>query len=233
MNNIGKTIVFVNGSSFGKWCWEENFCKFFKSKNINTVTFDFSGHEKSYDKKKINSMSLDDYSKELINQLKKIEDEIIIVAHSVGCSIVLSEMDSILNYTNKIIFLTPVGNRSMLFDYFKFIFNFLRKRNIARLYFDDRIDSDKYDEYKSYLVPVSKKVSFELLKHRKIKRINKYINILIIASNNDLTIRDSSILKLGKELRAKVIFISDLCHAIMLDNKWESVAHEILEHIVK
>ena len=90
MNNIGKTIVFVNGSSFGKWCWEENFCKFFKSKSINTVAFDFSGHEKSYDKKKINSMSLDDYSKELINQLKKIKDEIIIVAHSVGCSIVLS-----------------------------------------------------------------------------------------------------------------------------------------------
>lgn len=231
MCSIEKTIVFVNGSSFGKWCWEENFFNFFKRENIDTIAFDFSGHEYFYDKKKINSMSLRDYSNELMEQLRKIEGEIIIVAHSVGCAVVLYEIDNILSYTNKIIFLTPVGHRGMLFDYFKFIYNFLRKRDIARLYFDDKINPDKYDEYKSYLIPVSQKISFELLKNRKIKCVQKCADILIIASINDLTIRKSSVMKLGEKLRAKIIFISGLCHAVMLDSKWEIVAHEILQHI--
>lgn len=228
----GQTIVFVHGTSFGAWCWEENFSLFFNQKGYGTCSFSFRGNGRNFDKTLIHRLSLDDYAEDFTNIVKRMNDKPIVVAHSVGCIVVLKALQKYKISVSKIVLLTPTPNYGMLKEYLKFMLNCVRKKGLAKTYFSDRIKNDKlFMHYKSYLTICSRKVAIQLLKSQVDRDFSLDCDALVIGSMSDLTMSHNAIYSMGKYLHAKVVFFPNLCHAVMLDKDWILVAEEILEYI--
>ena len=82
-----ETIVFVHGMCHGAWCWEEYFIPFFEQLGYHCIAFDLPGHAQQGSTKAIH-FSLDDYVDALADIVDKLEEDPIIIGHSMGGMIV-------------------------------------------------------------------------------------------------------------------------------------------------
>jgi len=78
-----ETIVFVHGMCHGAWCWDEYFIPFFEQLGYHCIAFDLPGHAEPGSTKVIH-FSMDDYVNALADIVDKLEDDPIIVGHSMG-----------------------------------------------------------------------------------------------------------------------------------------------------
>jgi len=78
-----ETIVFVHGMCHGAWCWEEYFIPFFEQLGYHCIAFDLPGHAQQGSTKSIH-FSLDDYVDALADIVDKLEEDPIIIGHSMG-----------------------------------------------------------------------------------------------------------------------------------------------------
>ena len=215
-----QTILFIHGTSFGSWCWEEYFIPFFQRQGYGTCTFSFRGHGNSWGKGDINKFGLNEYIEDCLQVIRI-------------CVVLLELLHRNPELADKIILLSPATYRGMLGEYFKFSFKYIKLRGISGVYFTNRIDEEVMNSYRSKFVRVSKKISRQLLKPIKLPLLLREKCILIIGSHGDMGVSESLICRIGKELKAKTIFFPDMCHVLMLDPDWRKVAVEILDFLNK
>lgn len=228
-----QTILFIHGTSLGSWCWEEYFVPFFQKRGYGTCTFSIRGHGNSWGKDDINKFGLNDYVEDCLNVIRLLENRPIIIAHSVGCLVLLKLLYNFSVVADKIILLAPVTYTGMLGEYFKFFFKYIRYHGLPGIYFSKRIDTEKMNFYKNKFSEVSSRVSLQLLKPIKMPDSIKGEDILVIGSHDDMGVSELCVYKVGKKLKAKTIFFPDMCHMLMLDTEWNKIAEEILGFLRK
>jgi len=84
---MNETIVFVHGVSHGAWCWEEKFIPFFEQLGYRCIAFDLPGHAEAGSTKAIH-FSMDDYVDALALVVDSLDQDPILVGHSMGGMIV-------------------------------------------------------------------------------------------------------------------------------------------------
>lgn len=217
------TIVFVHGTSFGAWAWEEYFAPYFNQKGYDTYSFTFS--------KKINHgkdiSTIEDYIFDFTSVLQECSGKISVIGHSVGCSIIMHCLDQYNYKIHKLIFLAPIPYYGMKKEYICFMKNFCIHRSLSKLYFTNRLTKNKEKEYVDKFRLTPSRITYELLRPIEEKKLCRKNNTLVIASAKDLGVTNKACIAVGEKFNAKIIFFPEMCHAIMLDPDWQLAAEEI------
>ena len=82
------TFLLVHGAWHGAWCWK-TLIPLLESDGCRVIAPDLPGH--GNDRTPVNDISLDSYVQRIILELEKLEDEVILVGHSMG-GIIISEV---------------------------------------------------------------------------------------------------------------------------------------------
>ena len=86
-----ETIVFIHGMCHGAWCWEEFFIPYFEQLGYHCIAFDLPGHTQQGSTKAIH-LSLDDYVNALADIVDRLEEDPIIVGHSMGAQLTVETL---------------------------------------------------------------------------------------------------------------------------------------------
>jgi len=78
-----ETIVFVHGMSHGAWCWEESFIPYFERLGYHCLAMNLPGHDMPGSTRAIH-YALDAYVEALSKTVATLEEDPIIVGHSMG-----------------------------------------------------------------------------------------------------------------------------------------------------
>lgn len=226
---LGHNILFVHGTSFGGWCWEEYFAPYFHKKGYNTYSFTF---ERKIENGKDKS-NLKDYSLDFLYVLKKCAKPLTVIGHSVGCGIIMRNLNACIDDIDSLVLLTPIPYYSMRKEYIFFIKNFIKYKSFGKMYFGDRIEKESMRYYCDLFSPPSYRISMGLLNGIKKTRDFSKIRTLVVASLKDLGVSNRACIDVGRKFNAETIFFPNMCHAIMLDPEWKIVAETIHNFIQK
>ncbi len=78
------TILFVHGMCHGAWCWNQGFMQEFSNAGYNCHAVDLPLHDKPGKNKAVNSQSIDDYVRFVKKTIDDLDDDIILIGHSMG-----------------------------------------------------------------------------------------------------------------------------------------------------
>ncbi len=239
-------ILFVHGFWHGAWAWEKYFMNFFAQNGYSNYALNFREHDKPGKKKKINSVSLADYLEDLKNAISSLEQEPILIGHSMGGFIIQKYLEE--ESCKKVVLLSPAPPTGAWLAALKFLpkpytlpnlfildlyglVNNPHKVKIA--FFSDSIDDEKLEEFSEMMSAESFKAFLQIL-FPKIK-INYHTKIpmLVIAGENDkiFSVKDNK--KTARKYSADFVIIPDIAHDLMLDTNHEKVEEEILSWLEK
>jgi pimeloyl-ACP methyl ester carboxylesterase len=78
-----ETIIFVHGICHGAWCWEPYFIPYFEQLGYRCIAITLPGHEEPGSMKPIHFL-LEDYLKAIVHVVDTLEEDPIIIGHSMG-----------------------------------------------------------------------------------------------------------------------------------------------------
>lgn len=230
-NKEKKTIIYVHGTSFGAWCWKEYFIPYFERKGYGTCCFSLRGHGESWGKKRINKFGINDYIKDCWNIIQKLDNSGIIIAHSVGCIVILKLLALFPDISSKIVLLAPATNRGMLKNYGKIFIQRATLKKMSSIYFSERLNENDIKKYEKKFAGISAKVSFQLIKSFTLPILLDNKNVMIIGSYADKGVGINNLYTMGNDLNAITVIFPNICHAMMLDPEWKVIADTILNFI--
>ncbi len=237
-------ILFVHGACHGAWVWEKYFMDFFAQNGYSNYAFDFRKHEIPGKIKKINSLSIADYVEDLTNAVNSLEQEPILIGHSMGGFIVQKYLEK--NSCKKVILLNSVPSKGIFFSTLKFLkkpytISSLLQLNIYGIInnakkakwavFSDSLNNKEVEEYSKQMCSESMKAFIQILFIRI--KINYHIKtpMLVVASENDRIISVRASKKTAEKYLSDFILIADIAHDSMLDTNHSVVAEEIIKWI--
>lgn len=221
-----KCAVFVHGTSFGAWCWIKHFIPFFQNMGYDTYAFSFRAHGNSKGQEFSNRWGIMDYVYDLDAIMCRTKSVSVIVAHSIGCIIVLKWLELNPDYQGQVVLLAPSDYHKIWIEYLRYFFAMIKSREKAKMYFGP--DMEQYKKlFKKTEATVSIKLSFQLLSPHIISNEPVHQKILVQGSFDDKGVSYKSVIQVGKRLNAKTILYPGICHAMMLDKQWTVVAKDI------
>ncbi len=113
MNISEKTYVLVHGAWHGAWSFDKT-KKILESSGAKAVTFDLPGH--GNDKTKISNITLDSYVNKVVNEINKIEGNVILAGHSLSGFVVTKVAQLIPQKIDKLIYIAamvPNSNKTV------------------------------------------------------------------------------------------------------------------------
>jgi non-heme chloroperoxidase len=77
-------LLFLHGAYTAAWCWEEHFLPFFAAAGFSSHALSFSGHGKSRRRDHLDSYSVDDYVKDVVEAVARLPEPPVLIGHSMG-----------------------------------------------------------------------------------------------------------------------------------------------------
>lgn len=215
-----KVVVLIHGAYHGMWCWEINFVPFFLERNYTVISIDYIENFKK----------LEETIKCLNDILGKIAGKLYMVSHSLGAAIVERYITRYSPELAGVIFIAPGPvikriRRTLIIN----IHNLLSDR--ANFYFSNRVKNKETEKYISMLRKQTREMELLIVRRNISRYFNWKYRTLVLGTRNDQCMPLSVILDAGKFFKAKVIIYEELCHDMMLDPMWKTVAVDIDEFI--
>lgn len=241
-----RTIIFIHGAWHGPWCWEHFFIPFF-SHRFNTLCLEYVGRNFTSSLKKIHSLSIHDYAKDIKTKINNINHDPIIICHSMG-SYLLQLILKDIRKPAAVIFIAPVPVNGALKPFLKVIFKnplgFLKSvitLDSSRFFSDNKVakkllfsNDTSSDEIKQF----QGRLQNESLKAISYMIFNSYKNVvpgnipsLVLASNIDIFSTQNEATKVAELFNSDLHVFQNIGHDMMLDKKWKIVANFCLEWI--
>lgn len=82
------TLVFVHGGYVDGRCWDIHFMPHFSTLGYASVALDLSGHGRSEGRERLDDFGIDDYADDLRQVMAGIAGDIVLIGHSMGCTVV-------------------------------------------------------------------------------------------------------------------------------------------------
>ncbi len=89
-----RPVLFVHGMWHGAWCWAEHFLPYFAERGYRSYALSLRGHGASEGRERLRWSSLDDYVSDVAQVANRIENQPILVGHSMGGMIVQKYLES-------------------------------------------------------------------------------------------------------------------------------------------
>lgn len=241
-----QTIVFVHGAWHGAWCWQEHFAPFFEKHHYKTISFDLLGHEKAGKADGINKYSISDYTNQLKAVVTNLEEEPIIIAHSMGGLLLQKFLET--HKCRAAIYLTPVPKHGVINTVLRFLkkpylysalfnlnlyklINSLKKANYA--FFSSDFEANLLKSYSDKLGSESFRAFLNMLRPNIRLNYHRKTPSLVIAAEKDNIFLSKEIKKTANFLNADFILIKDIAHDVMLDTLHTNCSQEILSWLTK
>jgi hypothetical protein len=217
-----ETIVFVHGMCHGAWCWEEYFIPFFEQLGYDCIAFDLPGHTQQGSQKAIR-FSLDDYVDALADIVDRLEDDPIIIGHSMGgmilqkylakgrckkailmssvppSGVLLSSLRVLINHPGALKYLFQAN----LLGVFKRYPHLMFSLNTRSEYHANKMCSESFWAYLQLLIPF--------------RRMEKRVPMLVMGGIEDQLISVSEFKQTAKKYGADLSLLEGGSHDLMLE----------------
>lgn len=218
-----ETIVFVHGMCHGAWCWEEYFIPYFEQLGYHCIAFDLPGHAQQGSTKAIH-FSLDDYVNALADIVDRLEEDPIIVGHSMGGMILQKFLAK--GRCKKAILMSSVPPSGVLLPSlrvlinhpgaFKYLFqanllgvfkrypHLMFSLHVRSAYYANKMCSESFWAYLQLLIPIG--------------RLKKRMPMLVMGGTEDQLISVSEFEQTAKKYGAKLSLLEGGSHDLMLES---------------
>ncbi|MCD8529119.1 MAG: alpha/beta hydrolase [Chitinophagales bacterium] len=239
-------LLFVHGAWHGSWCWQENFIPYFEKHGFKCHSFNLPLHNTSGKIKGINSLRIKDYVDALDTEIKKIEGEIILIAHSMGGLIVQKYLEK--HGCHKVVLLAPVPHTGVLATTLRFLkktysypallgFNLYylvnNEKKSTWAFFSESMPFEKRNKYANKLCSESYFAFLDMLFPNIKLKFHKETPTLILAAEKDNIFSVKEEENTAKFYHADFEVIPNIAHDMMLDIGYENVLNKIHKWLTK
>lgn len=239
-------LLLIHGSHHGKWFYE-NFDNELDNKNIKYTHFELLGHGEKRDDK---VYTIDKYADDLFSFLENKEN-IIIIAHSLGCFVThycINKYNICNNKIKKIFFLAP----SIFVNIFKTIYSGIFSYKYLYNLFFNGVFGKSIEEIKNafFMTETDIKIvekcynKLEKMNHTNLRNFFTYLNKLkpinnitidILVGNKDIItpyycLEDLLNIYYIKE-NSKFVCFNNIGHNLLLDNNWKKISNYIIKNL--
>ncbi len=238
-----KGILFIHGLMHAAWCWQKYYMPYFQEAGYNVYAIDLSNHGENSKEKSLKFTSISDYVQDIKEALENIEEECILIGHSMGGMIIQKYLEN--NTCDKVVLLTPVPPNGIIKTVLKTLvkspFKFLlanltlsllpvlgNKKMTKWLFMGETMEQEVFEESfnkledESYFAFLG--IIFPFLKKSKEKT-----KILIVGAEKDNAIAVSDIKATAEFHDATYHIFNNMAHDMMLEKEWQKPADFILE----
>lgn len=226
-----QTIVFVHGAYHAAWCWKEHFFSFFSENGFNVYALSLTGHGNSTGKEELNSKTFKDYAEDLKMVVDRCKKPPIVIAHSMGATVVYEFLRYYPQKIHKMVYLAPTPVKNMIKSTFLYYIHNRGRRN-TEIFFDGQVSGIEEMKYGNLIdMGESIKVKLQLLFSRCKPELKIKIPTLTIGSWSDKVMLTEDIFQQADYFKSKLIMVDDICHDMMLSSKWKCIAEYILSFL--
>lgn len=239
-------ILFVHGAWHGAWCWNEYFLPYFAQKGYPSYALSLQGHGTSDKTKRLNSMRILDYVKNVAQAAADLPMPPILVGHSMGGLIVQKYLEKHSAPSAVLLASLPVGglfrsavrmitHHPLLFLKSVLTMNlhsFISTTKLVReAFFSEDINPDILEKYFSQLQDESYLAFLDmvLLSLPHPKRINT--PLLVLGAANDKVFSPKEVELTAKAYKAQFKIMENMSHDMMLERDWRKAADYILDWV--
>ncbi|HQR05084.1 MAG TPA: alpha/beta hydrolase [Rhodocyclaceae bacterium] len=79
-----RPLLFIHGAFTGAWCWEDHFLPYFARAGYDAYALSLSGHGKSSDRGRFDSLSIADYVEDVSQTIESLDTAPLLIGHSMG-----------------------------------------------------------------------------------------------------------------------------------------------------
>lgn len=246
-NKKSEVILFLHGAWHGAWCWERYFMDIFAEKGYDNYAFTLRQHENPGKVKGINKVSLQDYVTDLEKAVSQLEQEPIIVGHSMGGIILQKYLEK--NSCKKAILLAPCPPTGVLNTTLKLLFaksyalpNMLSMNLYGMVnsdakakwgFFSEDISQEDVDFCLENLCSESYNAFLGMLFPNVKVNYHTQIPMLVLGVENDKLFTVKQMETTAKKYKADLKILPNIAHDLMLDTNHREAAEAIIEWIEK
>jgi len=236
-----ETIVFVHGMSHGAWCWEKYFIPHFTQLGYACIGINLPGHEEAGSTQAIH-FSLDDYVNALAHVVDSLDQDPILVGHSMGGMIVqrylrrgrckkaillasvpphgvlMPSLRVLMRYPGTLKYLFQADLLGVFKKYPSLMFGI----NVSVSQYANMMCAESFWAYCQLLIPIY--------------RLKKDIPMLVIGGTEDQLISVSEFKQTAKKYGAELAIMEGGSHDLMLESncqKYVDIIHSWLEGFSK
>lgn len=240
-------VVFLHGAYVGAWCWDEFFLSYFADNGHDAYAFSLRGHGNSGGYNQTAWTSLKDYVDDLQHVIARLDDDPIIVGHSMGGMVVQKYLekysckaavlmgsvpaDGILGASLAMAIFHPQNFFSCQMTHF-IGQNALSPMLGQSALFHRDMHPDEVQKYLSRMQSVSLRALHDMSWLDLPRKHNpQNLPMLVLAAEKDALFSVSSQRNTANLNRAEFKSFPDMSHAMMLEPDWKKVADTIIEWI--
>lgn len=238
-------LLFIHGAYVKASCWEINFIPFFQSRGFDCYSFDLSGHGNSEGRQQIDSFGIADYVNDLELIVGKIEQEVILVGHSMGARVVERFLEN--QQVAGAILLAPVPTTGTLgsavqlsqrfpnfIDAIKYVTHHSEvtpelAEMLTKIYFSPSVTPAEALRFFPMVGPESQLAITEMaIPDMRFRVRRPRLPVLVMGGTEDAVFPASMLHFVASPWHATVIRAPGAGHMLMLDHEW-SVAAELID----
>jgi len=238
-----RPILFVHGAFAGAWCWAEHFLPYFARQGFRACALSLSGHGGSPGGERLDSLSIDDYVRDLGQAVSAIGGDPVLVGHSMGGFVVQKYLERAS--APGAVLMASVPPQGLLSSSLALAFSNPRLfadvnsmmhhgrvslDALQHVLFANPVEVEKLRACYRRMQPESQRamwdMSFFNLPHLRRERCPP---LLVLAAESDILVPASQAELVASYYGTEAEVFSNMGHLMMLEADWQKVADRIIE----
>ncbi|MBF0141858.1 MAG: alpha/beta hydrolase [Magnetococcales bacterium] len=238
-------LLFVHGICVGAWVWEEFFLPFFAERGYPTYAVSLRGHGKSQSSEPVTTSTVNDFTADVRRAMATLEGPTVLIGHSFGGGVVQNYLRRGGKAAGAVLMASvpPYGlamasyrtlwrNPSLWMEMAAAMFrgpSVMDFGLMRRMLFSGDIPDQRFRSFISRLGPLPMAASMEFMGWRPIAPWPWTIrDILVMGTNVDPFVPEADVRLTASYYGVYPIILSDIGHAMMLDDRWQVAAEALL-----
>lgn len=240
-------VLFIHGAWHGAWCWDYHFLSHFKDHGYHSYALSLRGHGGSPGEKVLRWSSIDDYVKDVKSVVDTLDNEPILIGHSMGGYIIQKYLEKYPAKGAVLLASVPPKGTSRVVGRFarhepmtflKCIFTLNLRHTVSaiertrKFFFSPHLEKEKVEEYHGKLGGEAFRIMLDILFLNRIKTKKINCPLLILGGGKDIIIPPGDVEKTAKIYGgAEKDILPGIAHDIMLEPEWQKAADRIIKWI--
>lgn len=240
-------LFFIHGAYVDSSCWDVNFIPYFNRRGFDCYSIDLSGHGRSEGRERIDDFGITDYVDDLAFALEQIEQNPILIGHSMGARVVERYIEK--HAVPAAIFLAPVpttgtaGSAVQLSLRYPGFLETIEQVShgkptpaaaelMTKVYFSPTVTTEEALGFIPMVGPESQRAVSEMaLPEMRFRVRRPRLPVLVIGGSADAVFPASLLHFVASPWLGKVFRAPGAGHMLMLDHEWEGAANHLHDWI--
>lgn len=236
-------ILFVHGAYMAAWCWDIFFLPHFAAAGYACYALSFSGHGASRGRAYLDSLSLDDYVRDLSRAVAKLPSPPILIGHSMGGMVIQKYLELAPAPATVLMASVPpqglgasalglaLRKPNLMTDLNRMLGGgLLAMDNLQEALFAQPIEQEELARYYKKMQPESFRAIWDMTLFNLPKPLHMHRPpMLILGAEQDQLIPKTLVDMTAYTYGLKAEFFPAMGHGMMLEQNWQQVADSIVQ----